>query len=109
VQSVPYRQLGYEARGLVVLLMRSEEIVQTCCNALAVQFTPSSLFGHAIQIELLRNLVNIMLVGGAAASNDYEGPPVSCPGIMLVSGLHLPGLTPADEANSTGVNQPKDV
>ena len=70
VQSVPYRQLGYEARGLVVLLMRSEEIVQTCCNALAVQFTPSSLFGHAIQIELLRNLVNIMLVGGAAASND---------------------------------------
>jgi hypothetical protein len=36
-------------------------------------------------------------------------PPVSCPGITSASGLHLPGLTPADEANSAGVSQPREV
>ena len=38
-----------------------------------------------------------------------DGPPVLCPGSMLASGLYLPGLTPADKANSAGVIQPSEV
>jgi hypothetical protein len=38
-----------------------------------------------------------------------NGPPVSHPGVMRASGLHPPGLTPADAAYSAGVSQPRAV
>ena len=39
----------------------------------------------------------------------FDGPPVLYPGSMLASGLYLPGLTPADKANSAGVIHPSEV
>lgn len=46
--------------------------------------------------------------GFDASLRPDEGAPVSHPGLMRASGLHPPGLTPADAA-SAGVIQPRDV
>jgi hypothetical protein len=113
-------QASAPAADQPILAKKPMKVVNQIPAGYEIVVTPLSDFsskgvtvGHTFTIA---TVFDVMLNGYVAIPRGTlgqarvaEGPPVSCPGIMLVSGFHLPGLTPADVANSSGVNQPKDV